>query len=368
MLLIKHSVFVMVILLLVPVVVLYAQDDQPSWCPVTETPILEIETMPTVEVLPDSLLMTYRDVDLMVVSTTFPVTAAQQALPTSDGRYVAYTKVVDDFNYEIWMVDRDDPTPRVVVDTSDFANLRPEADADGFGPLQWQWLPGTSQLIFSTRPYYNRDGILEPIADDLWLVDINSAEIIELIPSGEGGKFAVSPDGAYTIIQKEASLELLSMQDAILYEIKLENYEVKGLGHVRFYPPIHWRPDASEFIVAITRPEEEQTTRSHEFVEVWQIPIDSLTPELVGSHDAFFLSFNISPDLTKVAYWRSDFFRSSTQELYVADIAATEEHLIYTGGFVEFDRWLLDAEHFAFIIRDQTDQRVTLIGNICVNL
>jgi hypothetical protein len=212
--------FACFILIALPVA---AQDDSPSWCPVTSAPVLESVALPSIQYLGDTqIVVNYREGD-DTLSTVIEAQDAENATLSGDARFLAYTRRVDDFNTEIWTTNVMSNASHLLVDAEDFAAMRSEENPAGYGAIQMAWIPGTHTVAFSGRVFYDGDGIFEPQPDDLWTVNAETGDIAQILAQGDGGVLSLSPDGAYAVILRREDLLLMRPDGSDQRIIPLEN-------------------------------------------------------------------------------------------------------------------------------------------------
>ena len=338
-----------------------------SWCPVTQAPILETDT--DLMWYERHIDLTYRDSEGSSFSAevVLPVPGLDNLQRNSTRTHLAYVKKLDEFNVGLFVIELGrSPTPRerLLVSPEVIGAVRPEVDMQGYGLRQFAWLPGTDTLVFTTYANYSDEHFMyiggSISADDLWTVDL-AGRVTNLLPPGEGGYFTLSPDGAYAVLANTETLQLYNFATGETQPIILENYQLEGAGKVIFYPPVHWLADSSAFVIAMSG----SGLLQHDGrVDIWQVTTDAAI-ELVGTHNAFKLSFSIAPDGRKVAYWRTDSETSDLRTLVIASLDGREIYEVVTGHLIEFDRWLPNSEHFIYSVTRPSYERITAIGDVC---
>jgi hypothetical protein len=341
-----------------------AQDNPPSWCPVTSAPVLEVVEPPSIQIVGESqIAVTYRENNDNLY-TVVDAQDAESAILSDDARFLAYTRRIDDYNVEIWTANVLSNVSRLLVDAEDFAAMRPEENPVGYGVIQMAWIPGTHTVAFSGRAYYS-EGIFEPNADDLWTVNAETGDISQMLAQGDGGILSFSPDDAYAVILRRNDLLLMRPDGSDQHIIPLENYQLVGAGHTSIYPPLRWESDSNGFIIALAASANPMGDQSNGMVEIWRVAVADQSATLIGSHQAFFFSFEIAPDLTKVAYWRTDRPSSNERTLFIADIAGQEAYPVITDALLDFGGWTNDSQHFQYRLRRDDGSELVLLGDVC---
>lgn len=363
----KRLMFVS-ILLMSGTVASTAQDDSvPSWCPVDAPIVFDVNSMHGQAEIVDSGVNVYTAGDDGLFYNHFDVTGVEAAKTSFDALYVAMIRSGEDGNREIWLVSQTNHEPRMVVSADDLAELRPEneVEPDGYGVLDWAWVPGTHKLLFNSRIYYNGEGLFSSIADDLIMVDADTGELTPILPMPEGGAFFVSPDGKYAVVENRDSVRLVDLADGLVKTIAVEHYQAVGVGGGVVYSPTAWLPDSSGFLIAVPATANPIMDQNTGVVEVYQVDVETQESELIGTHAAYYMPFRFSPDLTKVAYWLSAGEGSNTRTLFIADIAGTDRIAITTADLLEFGEWLPNSAYFTYILTVQDFDRLTVVSDIC---
>ncbi len=341
-----------------------------SWCPVTQPAILNADTTLNFELYPYDIDLTYRDSEGISfdAEVVLPVPGLDNPQRNRARTHLAYVKKLDEFNVGLFVIELDRrlriTKERLLVTPENIAAVRPEVDMQGYALRQFAWLPGKDTLVFTTYANYSGEIIMSIgsfiSADDLWTVDL-AGRVTNLLPPGEGGYFTLSPDGAYAVLANTETLQLYNFATGETQPIILENYQLEGAGAVIFYPPVHWLPDSSAFVIAMSN----SGLLQHDGrVDVWQVTTDAAI-ELVGTHNAFKLSFSIAPDGRKVAYWRTESEMSDLRIMVIASLDGREIYELPTAGRFEFDRWLADSEHFIYSVTTPSYERITAVGDVC---
>jgi hypothetical protein len=138
-----------------------------------------------------------------------------------------------------------------------------------------------------------------------------------------------------------------------------------GAGHTSIYPPLRWEADSSGFVIALAASTNLMGDQSNGRVELWRVAVADQAATLVGSHPAYFPSFEIAPDLTKVAYWRTDRPTSNERALIIAEIAGTEAHTVISDTLLDFSGWTDDSQHFRYRLRRGDGSEFVLLGDVC---
>jgi dipeptidyl aminopeptidase/acylaminoacyl peptidase len=271
-----------------------------------------------------------------------------EVILSDDGLLAAFTRQVDDFQAEIWVINTDGKGERLLVSTADIELMVPNRspDASGISPHQISWIPGTHALAFNTRQSFMVGFLLN---DDLRLVNATSGEQLTLIPAGGGGMFYYSPDGSQIAITTPNKLFLLDADGSNLRSNLLSYEEVITASEYRFYPKPVWSADSSSLLVAI--PPRDPLAARDQATTIWRVSSDgSPAVRLGGVPDTFFgggVAF--SPDLSQLIYQREvGLAQDNLNELHQADIELKDDRVLFTAPMLQFHGWAGDSQHFFF--------------------
>lgn len=317
-----------------------AQEEMPSWCPVRDAVVEEMN--------PPSQLA---DVEI----TDFGITVIGQL--SSDGEQIAYTRLLRDVPVELWVANADGSDPRVLLYIEDLVSMREDGPQIVPGIHRYQWIPDTHRLLVNTGQFpISEEGIFEFVADDLWLLDTNTGESTVLLPQGEGGKFVLSPDGRFVVVQRRDQLIIMESNGENRREDVLPDYEAPGVGPAPYFPPIIWQNSESFLTLTTTDPYSPDAE-----VTIWRVSGNG-EAEALRTITAAFLSVSISPDGVFVAYWNIPAEPSNQRRLYISQTYGDEEFLFLEHERFEFAGWLPDARHFLYY--ENINASATL-GDVC---
>ncbi len=282
---------------------------------------------------------------------------------SDDGMLAAFTRQVDEFHSEIWVVNTDGNDERLLVSVADIEAMviNRSPDASGVAPHQFAWMPGTHALAFNTRQSFMVGFLLN---DDLRLVNAASGEQLTLIPSGGAGMFYYSPDGRQIAITTPNKLFLVNADGSNRREDLLSYEEVLTASEYRFYAEPVWSDDSSLMYVAI--PPRDPLAARDQATTIWRVPTDGTPAVQLGGVPATFFGGGVafSPDLSKLIYQREvGLPQDNLRELHLADIELTEDRILFTTPMLQFHGWAGDSQHFFFSAgNDNQMQRGSLEG------
>lgn len=117
-------------------------------------------------------------------------------------------------------------------------------------PHQVAWLPD-GRVAFNTTI---ETGYGVTTNDDLWLVDTQGGEPAQLLPDGQGGAFAFSPDGSWLVVSTPSTVALMNASGGERRTL-LTFEPVATASEYAYYPFPVWAPDGSHALIAISSPE-----------------------------------------------------------------------------------------------------------------
>ena len=267
---------------------------------------------------------------------------------SDDGMLVAFTRQVDDFHSEIWVITTDGTGERLLVSTADIEAMviNRSPDASGVAPHQIAWIPGTHALAFNTRQSFMVGFLLN---DDLRLVNAASGEQVTVLPQNAGGMFYYSPDGSQIAITTPNKLFLVNADGSNRRDDLLSYEEVITSSEYRFYASPVWSADSSSLYVAI--PPRDPLAARDQATTIWRVPTDGSPAVQLGGVPATFFGGGVAfaPDLTGLIYQREvGSPQDNLRELHLADSELTEDRVLFTLPLLQFHGWAGDSEHFFF--------------------
>jgi hypothetical protein len=230
-------------------------------------------------------------------------------------------------------------------------NLEPNNDPDFMGndPYNLQWIPNTHKLLFSTVSLF----VGPPHSlrhNNLFVIDVDTGEIIRIYSAGAGGDAWPSPDGKKIVVTLGNSLFLASNEWKILYKeiITYEDYSSMPSS-------INWSPDSSRIGTIIS-----SNNRHYNFyarplhygvkASIWLIESSSGIPSLIGTIQNYGSGL-LSPTLDYIGYsiMNSEYEIANT---YVSSLNGTTDLLLESNSS-EFISFSPDGLHFAFTANRQ---------------
>lgn len=278
-----------------------------------------------------------------------------------DAELLAFTHRLPAQGGELWAAAMDGSGGRRLVSHPDLMALVSEPLADFAVPSGVTWIPGTHTLTFDAAPGFEEDGIYIYVQRQVQLVDADSGTREILFGPDEGGQVQYSPDGATMAVNTPESLRFMDLGDRSVREAGVEFFAT-GFGEYYVYPPMVWTPDSQALLLA--QPVHDSDAFNTDVsVVIWRVPRDGTPATELAEFSGFVLSFTISPDQAKLAYWRPVAPQSNTRELHIAALDGST-HIIYeTGNTLEFRGWAPDSQGFVYSAGGFPGD--TRVANIC---
>jgi len=207
-------------------------------------------------------------------------------------------------------------------------------------------IPGTHQVLFNTRGVFEGPGLAK--SDDLLALDADTGALVRLLAPGEGGDFALSPDGSQLAIVRPDSIGFARSDGTDLRPEVLSYSPVLTFSEYFFYPRPVWSPEGDSVLVAI--PGENPFAESPSGT-IREVPADGGSASVLASISGDLFrpqgeSALISPDGTTAAYLRAAVV-SGEQDLLLYRPSSGESFTVATGT-LQWKGWAPDSLHFAY--------------------
>lgn len=249
---------------------------------------------------------------------------------SSDGNVVAFTR-----ESGLWAINSDGSGERLLIGAEDFVKMEPS------GPVelaQLGWVPGTHNLLLTTR-VLTEIGIF--LSDDLRRVNADTLASTPWLSSGQGGRFAFSPDGKWLSLVTPTEIRVMGI-DGSNYRTLLEYPAVAIPSEFEYYAHPVWAPDSRSLLVAIP-PQDIYYEPASDFT-IWRLPIDGSPAAVVSTLEAETGQMvYISPDLAKIAILYGSLSQQMT--LHIASIDDSHDQ-VYAACDGLFIGWAPDSERF----------------------
>jgi hypothetical protein len=278
-----------------------------------------------------------------------------------DGQVVAFTRNPASFIEEIWAVNIDGSSLRLLVSSTELVATYSGSPADmpsGIGVYQFGWQPGTHNLYYNTRPLFEGPGYGS--FDDLFMVSSDSLAKAVIFPAHSGGKFYFSPNGFLMAIVTPTGINLANADGSNLHSGLLTYPAVMTYSENSYYPRPVWALDSSGLRVVI--PPGDPLASPLPPSNLWFLPADGSAATAVGSIQAvpFIWPDNaISPDLTRIGYVSPIGIPSANlRDLHIAN-ADTSSDMVFLGSEQSsFEGWLPNSNQFLFEVSSGAAQGV----------
>jgi len=216
------------------------------------------------------------------------------------------------------------------------------------------FVPGTHLIVFNTRQLgkndveykdWNRSSSKD--MDDLLILDLDTEEISQLLPSGMGGDFSISPDGNLIAVQGDGRIDIVTIDGQVVHN-NLGTY-VPTSPYV-INPRMFWTSDSKELIVSLPATKVADFS-GPETLAIWRFSIQgggkseiTLDPPLLDA------DFEVSPDgdwiLYNYFYYPGKTEESITSGLYLGNLRDGSSQLYAQG--TNFPIWNPDSKHFVY--------------------
>lgn len=269
---------------------------------------------------------------------------------SDDGQRVAFVRQPppDPRGAELWAVNTDGSEQRMLLSQADFDSLYDLGDFAHIVPSQIEFVPGTHRLLFNTQGTFAGPGLAK--SDDLYALDTDTGVLSRLLDPGQGGNFALSPDGRSVALVRPTALGLVAVDGSNLRPDLVTFPSVITYSEFLFYPPVVWKPDSSAFGAVIPS---EDPLAPDAYGEAWLVPADGSPPVRLArvNGDLYFPQLGgrslLSPDLARLAFLRP----TTTPNISALLLAASDGsgETVYTTGSLTWLGWGPDSHHFAYL-------------------
>lgn len=276
------------------------------------------------------------------------VTGANSPRISPSGQWIAFKIPQADLSEQLWVINIDGSAPRLLVNPLDLPAVE-----TGFTPsvLNYEWLAGDAGLLFNTSrvPVSAEIGMYDPNINDLWLVDFSSGSRSQLLASGEGGLFSLSPDRQYVAVSLGTSINLYSVAGGDLNAITRLPFEsILTYSEYAYKPTVYWSPDSTFFSVLIPSKDPLAADTSG---SIFRVGVDG-SINLLSTQAGNFVfgagSYSISPDGNWLASGSYD-----TSSQYSLRISATDGGIsspVATAQGLNGLAWSADSRQFAYAV------------------
>jgi hypothetical protein len=334
--------------------------ENPTQEPDTQ-PIPEADPTPIIKTSPDQLRMVIIDSvnnlsswqeesGLNLLLNTGDVT---KAVLSPDGEWIVYTRsATDGVDISMWAIRFDGSDQKLLVSHADFMamSVNPEVidvyEIVTISPNMLDFIPGTHTIAFNTYPRFNAPGLL--LNNDMWFINLDTAEKRSFLSQGQAGNFYFSPDGTQMALVTPDRIDLLNT-DGSNRRIGVLTYPfVYTYSEYTYHANPIWSQDSSYLRVSI--PPQDPLGDASAPVNIYHLPIDGSPATLLASllvaplENAF-----LAPDLHHYAF--KEQLGEPAENLFslkFSDLSGGTP-IEFTTGSLGFGAWAPDSSHFYFI-------------------
>jgi Tol biopolymer transport system component len=287
-----------------------------------------------------------------------------EARISPDGHTVVFVRTPNYLNFSMWLVNADGSDERLLISQDQFNAMKNDPDAVGAQPYVWDWVPGTRKLAIVSAPTQDGPGMM--VNDDLWYVNIDTGELLQIEPPGQGGVFYFSPDGQQIALVTPKTISLINTDGSNRRQSALEYPLVSTYSEYQYYATPKWSSDSSYLRTAILP--QEPLAEPRQQSTVWDISSDGSPARIIGAVTTVpLLGPELSPDLNHIAYVVEHGATADNQrELHIA-VADASGNTIYQTGQLDFMGWAPDSRRFIFSSGSDNQAKLGAIGGAAVS-
>jgi hypothetical protein len=216
---------------------------------------------------------------------------------------------------------------------------------------QLAWIPGSRELLFNTRMLSDGPGLL--LSDDLWRVNTDPQSVLSLdylfLP-GDGGNFAIAPDGNRVAVITPDSISLTTINGEDKQRI-FGYTPVSTYSEFWYYARPVWSPSSD--VLGVVIPPPDRLGMENQAFGIWRLHTDGTPAGLMGTIEARGANPlpepEISPTLEMIAYLSSpEVEPERTDLLFVSWEDRIADPIFYTSRADGFYDWSPGGERFSF--------------------
>ncbi len=277
---------------------------------------------------------------------------ANRLFLSPDGEHVAFTRGVEGHSQSLWVVGLNGEE---AVEWAGSAALNRNPDPEGGVReiARVAWLDAQT-ILWNTAMVYPFAGVKN---DDLWRADLTTGAATQVLPDGQGGDFAISPDGRRIALvtpgwygQEQGAIRLVDPQGEPV-GIPFTFEAVSTASEYAFYPAVHWLPDSSALRVAIPQPDLIYGLPNGEIppTALWELYVGGAAAQIGAVDATFFGQPRWSPDGAWLIYMRQvGPATDNTHEIILARGDGSDPQVVRAGaiGALEQPTWTPDGRYF----------------------
>lgn len=244
--------------------------------------------------------------------------------------------------FELWVVGRDGSGTRQLIAHDDLPGAL--GQPMGFETtvmldrLPWEtvWLSDSRHIAFNTLIDI---GYGLPLSYDLWIVDIETGSLTNMLPDGKGGTFVFSPDETKLLVADHGTVSLMNA-DGSNRKVVIKFEFVNTASEYAFVPHPVWTTDGSLGLVAISSPD---PFGAPPYNSLWKINLsgDAVMMGTLPGMNLIMEDLFWSPDRVRLAFFNDD------GDLCLAN-ADGSGIVVYASDVSCFMGWAPGGQHFVF--------------------
>lgn len=209
---------------------------------------------------------------------------------------------------------------------------------------------GTHDLLFNTFILFDGPGLIKN--DDLLRFDTDAGELTTILSKGDGGDFAISPNGVQVAVVQPESIDLINSDGSNHYPDLLAYPPVMTYSEFQYYAQPVWAPDSGALGVAIPSPD---PLAEEVFGSLWRIPLNGDRAINVGNvaGDFYFTQVfsdpGLSPTLERVVFFGDHL--GDRRELQISNLDGSDD-VGYSEGSINWQGWSPEGSRFRSAYQD----------------
>jgi hypothetical protein len=277
---------------------------------------------------------------------------------SDDGQMVAYVRHnTFDEPAELRVVNWDGSGDRSLLTSAQVGALEPLGDASMVDLFSVKWIPGTHQLLISTKLDYMGPGLSR--SDDLFLMDAVSGVMTTIFTAGNGGEVWPSPDGSKMVISRATYLSLANIDGTGVIPNVITFPSIITYSEYQYYPEPVWAADSSQFGVVIASADPLAAVTSG---AIWLVNASTGAASLASTLNGnfFFPHAVLSPMLDHVGYVVATAVPAVKQSYVSALDGSSALHL--ADGNTGVDTFSPDGQYFSYYVGSGTADWIGSLG------
>lgn len=291
-----------------------------------------------------------------------------------DGFSLAFERVTGDTpSSSLWVISHTGENERELLSAEQLLNMAyedpavsrrwadaPEGDpsigeipAAGFN--DWQWLPNSTQIMFSVAPgSYGMVAADDIKYSELRLLDVPSGTTSFILPYGQGGLISLPPTNELMLVHLPTISRLVQFDGQTVVEYT-QLPEPVYAGDGAYFGQPYWSQDGQNFLWFF---EDKMTSQP----QVWTFHRDGSPTDLITLSSPISHFYGATSDLTQMAYVAQI---DQVDTLYVAAVDGSWRvpYANTAGQFGDF-AWLPDGSHFVYSMGENGQNNLWL-GQLC---